>query len=228
MKTSSEGEWTTETALAHLQSVLVVPKDQWNDFSKFHYRNVESICAAAKKAMKDAGIEGSIVFADEVVLVGDLHYLKSLVYFGVVGLEEPVSTSAYARIPVSKKGMDDCQILGAASSYARKYAICGLLAIDDGKSDPDSHDNREDQKKPLRKIPPPKSEEPLTESAIQRNYTGWLNSINATESVHVLDGLLKDNKDLIVKDLGGEGSPFLADLRSDIQTKKRSLAGIQA
>jgi len=140
MATKKE-EWTTETALAHLQKTLVVPKDQWNDFSKFHYRNVESICAAAKKAMCAAEIKGTITFDDDVVLVGEKHYLKATITFKVVG-SDPLQRSAFARIPEQKKGMDDCQILGSASSYGRKYAACAVFAIDDGSSDPDGLDNR--------------------------------------------------------------------------------------
>lgn len=113
--------------LAHIQSTLEAPKGQFNKFGGYKYRSCEDILRALKPLL------GSLVvrITDDIVLVGDRFYVKATAT--ITNGRESISTVAFAREPASKKGADESQITGAASSYARKYALNGLLAIDDTK-----------------------------------------------------------------------------------------------
>lgn len=122
-------------AIAQVQRSVMVPKDKYNEFGRFNYRSFEDIVAALKKPCEDAGI--GFLMSDEIVSVGDRYYVKATV--SVFLTDEPgetFSASAYAREAEHKNGSDDAQVTGMASSYARKYALCGIFAID-GESDPD-------------------------------------------------------------------------------------------
>jgi len=124
--------------LQQIQSRLKAPKSQVNEFGGFKYRSLEDILESAKPILTE--LECSIVIKDKIKQIGDRYYVEAeaLLYGPDMVLIE--STTAYAREPLSKKGMDEAQITGATSSYARKYAVNGLLAIDDTK-DPDTQDN---------------------------------------------------------------------------------------
>jgi len=120
---------TVNDALIHVQSTLKAPKGQWNSFSKFNYRSCEDILVAVKPILKKIG--ASILVNDQPVMVGDRVYIQATV---ILTTEHgSVTTTGYAREPLEKKGMDASQITGTASSYARKYALNGLFAIDDSK-----------------------------------------------------------------------------------------------
>lgn len=127
-------------ALSEIQSKLHAPKNQRNDFGKYNYRNAEGIIAAFKECQN--GNE-SLTLTDSVVVVGERIFLKATATFHCEG--ETVSVDGWAMHAMQKKGMDDAQITGSCSSYARKYALCGLFAIDDSEQDPDSKDNRAKQ-----------------------------------------------------------------------------------
>jgi hypothetical protein len=120
--------------LSKIQQNLKAPKGQFNSFGKYHYRNCEDILEAVKKHLGDC----VLTLSDEVVLVGNRVYVKATAT--IADSENSLSVSAYAREADSKKGMDDSQLTGSTSSYARKYALNGLFAIDDTK-DADSQDN---------------------------------------------------------------------------------------
>lgn len=120
--------------LTEIQQGLSAPKDQRNDFSNFNYRSCESILQALKPLMGDA----LILLTDEIKVFGDRVYVEATAEFHFNG--QVVKVKAYARENLSKKGMDEAQITGSTSSYARKYALNGLLMIDDNK-DADSRDN---------------------------------------------------------------------------------------
>lgn len=122
--------------LKSVQQSIAAPKNQFNKFGNYAYRNCEDILNAFKKVKTDA----SIILSDEIVLVGDRYYIKATASFRLGN--EALFNTAYARESLSKKGMDESQITGTASSYARKYALNGLLAIDDTK-DADDRDNKE-------------------------------------------------------------------------------------
>jgi len=120
--------------LQTIQSRLVAPKSQFNSFGNYKYRNCEDILEALKPLLAETGC--SVVVSDEVVQVGDRFYVKATAYL-FRDNEVIASSQAFAREPLDRKGMDASQITGATSSYARKYALNGLFAIDDSK-DPDS------------------------------------------------------------------------------------------
>lgn len=124
--------------LANVQSALKAPKGQFNKFGGYSYRSAEDILEAVGKIIN--GSPFTLTINDEVVMVGDRYYVKATATFG--DGENFISTSAFAREPQDRKGMDESQITGATSSYARKYALNGLFRIDDGK-DPDATNTHE-------------------------------------------------------------------------------------
>jgi hypothetical protein len=129
--------------LNYIQCNLHAPKNQFNSFSNYNYRSCEDILEGLKPLLKET--ETAIAISDEIVSVEDRIYVKATVILMDCkkdGNKESVSNTAFAREALAKKGMDEAQITGAASSYARKYALNGLFAIDDVK-DPDSKDNRD-------------------------------------------------------------------------------------
>lgn len=115
--------------LLKIQSELKAPKGQYNSFGKYKYRSAEDILEAVKPLLKEHKCH--LTLSDEMVLVGERYYIKATATLSTE--EKNVSTTAYARESESKKGMDESQITGTASSYARKYALNGLFAIDDTK-----------------------------------------------------------------------------------------------
>jgi len=116
--------------LNEIQQKLKVPKGQYNAFAKYHYRNAEDILEAVKPLLGD----NVLIITDEVVQVGDRYYVKATARLTEVAEEETVfEATGWAREELDKKGMDAAQITGAASSYARKYALNGLFCIDDTK-----------------------------------------------------------------------------------------------
>ena len=127
---------TVYQRLQRVQQKLEVPKTLWNDFSKFNYRSAEGILKAVKPLLAEEGL--ALFMRDEVVNVGAFNYVKSTAMLVVEteglspAIDAHIEVSAFAREPLEKKGMDASQISGASSSYARKYALCGLFAIDDG------------------------------------------------------------------------------------------------
>ena len=123
--------------LVEIQAELKAPKSQRNTFGKYNYRSAEDILEAVKPLLKKH--DAKIILSDKPILVGDWHYIEATAKF-VCGDEVEVVT-AYAREPLNKKGMDESQITGTASSYARKYALNGLLLIDDAV-DPDSDSHK--------------------------------------------------------------------------------------
>lgn len=139
-------------ALSRIQKELHVPKGRKNSFGGYNFRNCEDILDAVKKLLPDGY---GVVVSDEIVQVGDRFYVKATAKFGsdlrllltksdgsadapTYLHSDVVTATGWAREAHDKKGMDASQITGAASSYARKYALCGLFAIDDG-NDADSH-----------------------------------------------------------------------------------------
>ena len=120
-----------------IQSKLKAPKGKTNSFGGYKYRSCEDILEAAKPILRELAC--TITLNDDIIQVGDRYYLKATVTLRN-SEGEVEQTTAWAREEETKKGIDASQITGAASSYARKYALCGLFAIDDGK-DADSLNN---------------------------------------------------------------------------------------
>ncbi len=124
--------------LNRIQSSLIAPKGQTNSFGNYKYRSCEDILEVVKPLLKEEDLV--LIISDEVVLVGDRYYVKATASVRSSD-ERTISVTALARESEDKKGMDSAQITGAASSYARKYALNGLFCIDDTK-DADTRDNR--------------------------------------------------------------------------------------
>jgi hypothetical protein len=137
--------------LSRIQSKLKAPKSQYNSFGKYAYRNQEDILEAVKPLLASENLVQTIT--DEMVLVGDRVYVKASVT--ITDGESSVTNSAFAREDSEIKGMSVAQITGAASSYARKYALNGMYAIDDTKdADSTNTHGKEDSKSDSKKEVP--------------------------------------------------------------------------
>ncbi len=138
--------------LIAIQQALKAPKGQYNSFGGYNYRSCEDILEAVKPILAKEKV--ALTISDEIVEVGGRIYVKA-----TATLHDPsdaniiARTSAYAREEESKEGMDAAQLTGATSSYARKYALNGLFAIDDNKDpdDPELSNNVQESKKDARK-----------------------------------------------------------------------------
>ena len=129
--------------LLRVQVELKAPKGQYNSFGKYKYRSCEDILTAVKPLLDKVG--ATITLSDDIFLVGDRFYVKATATFRDVEKGSTITNSALAREDENKKGMDGSQITGTASSYARKYALNGLLLIDDTK-DADTDENHNERK----------------------------------------------------------------------------------
>lgn len=127
--------------LSEIQKQLNAPKNRRNNFGNYNYRSCEDIVEAVKKILPKGC---SLLLRDEIVLIGDRYYVKAEAR--IFSKDGSIEAYAYARESLEKKGMDSAQVTGAASSYARKYALNGLFAIDDS-DDIDAHDHKEEPKK---------------------------------------------------------------------------------
>lgn len=127
--------------LLAIQTKLKAPKGQYNSFGKYSYRSAEDILEAVKPLNAEQGV--LLTITDEIKEVGGRIYVVATATVSD-GTDE-LKVSAFAREPENKKGMDDSQITGATSSYARKYALNGLYAIDDNKdADTDEHKQQQE------------------------------------------------------------------------------------
>lgn len=162
--------------LAKIQQGLKAPKNLWNDYGKYKYRNAESILEAVKPLL--GGLV--LIINDEPMLVGNRYYIKATVT--LTDGKESVSAVAYAREDEQKKGMDGCQLTGSCSSYARKYALNALLMIDDSK---DSDDNSLSPKNPANaedeETPPPSDLKEFIPPAPANVSVGTVNSLPPVE-----------------------------------------------
>lgn len=120
---------------------LKAPKNLYNSFGKYHYRNAEGIMEAVKPLAAKYDLLPNV--SDEIVLIGERYYVKAAAT--ITDGEQEMKAYGYAREAEVKKGQDDSQITGAASSYARKYALNGLYLIDDTK-DADTDEYKQNEK----------------------------------------------------------------------------------
>lgn len=128
--------------LIQIQTELKAPKGQYNSFGKYNYRSCEDILEAVKPLLKELNV--SLTLSDEIANVGDRYYIKAIAT--LTDNESNIAVTAYAREEENKKGMDSMQLTGATSSYARKYALNGLFAIDDNKDSDDPNLNGDNNK----------------------------------------------------------------------------------
>ena len=177
---------TLQEAHVRIQQSLKAPKSQYNSFSKFNYRSCEDILVAVKPLLG----KFALTIDDEVVLIGDRYYIKATARLSggkpdETGRVHAIHTSAFARESLMKKGMDEAQITGSASSYARKYALNGLFAIDDTKDD--DAGKKEEVKKEV------------VSTADMKLISGILQDINNAKDMPVLEKVgaeIKEKKDL--------------------------------
>lgn len=134
--------------LMMIQQELKAPKGQYNSFAKYNYRSCEDILEAVKPlCIKN---NATLLLNDAVQEVSGRFYVVATATLIDTESGDSVSANAYAREPQDKKGMDDSQITGMASSYARKYALNGLFCIDDTK-DADTDEVKRQEQKPVKK-----------------------------------------------------------------------------
>lgn len=129
--------------LQAMQEELKAPKSKYNDFGGFAYRSAEDMYQALKPLCRK--YKTILYLTDSIVNVGDRYYIKATASItDMEGVENVIYSDGWAREALSKRGMDEAQVTGGASSYARKYALCGLFLIDGG-GDPDTleRDNSE-------------------------------------------------------------------------------------
>lgn len=147
----------TET-LSAIQTELSAPKGQFNNFGGYAYRSCEDILEALKPLLKK--YKACVTISDDIVMVGDRVYVKATAT--LTSAEESITATAFAREAEDKKGMDSAQVTGSTSSYARKYALNGLFAIDDNKDLDDQQGNPPTPSKTPQK---PAKTQPIQESA---------------------------------------------------------------
>lgn len=132
--------------LAEIQAQVKAPKGQFNSFGKYNYRSCEDIMEAVKPVINPMGYW--LTVTDQPVEIGGRVYIKATAV--LTNGTDTYSVDGYAREAENKKGMDDSQVTGAASSYARKYALAGLFALDDTK-DADATNNHAEAKQKAQK-----------------------------------------------------------------------------
>lgn len=167
--------------LIEVQKNLKVNKNQFNKFGNYSYRSCEDIIEAVKPLLNEVGLLLNI--KDELVLIGERYYIKATAT--ITDGENEMSSSAYAREPLNKKGMDESQITGASSSYARKYALNGLLAIDDMK-DGDATNTHEKETK-------------LSEKQVNRLFA--IGKTKGVDAVNIKKVILKEYNKNKIEDL---------------------------
>ena len=183
-----------------IQVELKAPKSQRNNFGNYNFRNCEDILEALKPLLLREKM--IIQLSDELVQIGDRFYIKATATLIDTESGEKHSTTSFAREELTKKGMDGSQITGASSSYARKYALNGLLAIDDTKDSDTTNignqNNNTKQTKPTKSKMTPEEEQEKKEKCIK-----WIvNNISKVEEdkqgdvLNNLDLLDLDNLEL--------------------------------
>jgi hypothetical protein len=140
----------SKITLATIQAKIKAPKGQFNKFGNYKYRSAEDIVEAVKPVINELGYY--LILTDYVKIVGDRIYIEATATLS--DGETTYQATGYAREEETKKGMDSSQITGAASSYARKYALNGLFAIDDTKDSDatNTHDDKPVKKEPAKEV----------------------------------------------------------------------------
>lgn len=162
--------------LLEVQTKLKAPKGKYNNFGKYKYRSCEDILEAVKPILAEA--KASVFIQDSLMEMSGRVYVEANAFF--IDIEHPeipqICVTAYAREPLDKKGMDESQITGTASSYARKYALNGLFLIDDVK-DPDSDEYHNESEEKAKKAT---TKAKKTDSSVLDEYVtaGQLQTLN--------------------------------------------------
>lgn len=158
--------------LSEIQRKMKAPKSRYNSFGKYSYRSAEDILEAFKPYEEEYKV--SLVIRDDIVAVGDRVYVKATAQLLDCESPQEASAWAYAREADTKKGMDESQITGTASSYARKYAMNGLFLLDDTKDADTDEYAAQNGKKKLETIP---DEPPLSQNGDKPASAAMLKTI---------------------------------------------------
>ena len=156
--------------LSKIQSELKVPKKRWNNFGEYYHRSCEDILEAAKPICEKYGTV--LLLGDEIMNVGGRNYVRAVAT--LIDREESgespasISTAAVAREEETKKKLDSSQITGSTSSYARKYALGGLFALDDEKDSDETNKGAEPQKATSKRDTPPWEEQAVDKTPRER------------------------------------------------------------
>ncbi|WP_077369686.1 ERF family protein [Anaerosalibacter sp. Marseille-P3206] len=142
--------------LLSIQAELKVPKNQYNSFGNYNYRSCEDILEGLKPLLTE--YKATLTISDEIVQIGDRYYVKATATLADIEKDMCIETTAYAREDESKKGMDLAQVTGSTSSYARKYALNGLFAIDDTKDSDYTNTHGKAKDKPSKPVNNPKTD----------------------------------------------------------------------
>lgn len=178
--------------LLEIQTELKAPKNQHNDFGNYFYRSCEDILEAVKPLCKKHGCV--LTLTDTVKQVGDRYYIEATAILFDVETAEMISSTASAREPQTKKGSDESQITGAASSYARKYALNGLFDIDDTK-------DADGEEKPVTPTSKPFAQKPTTPNPVQpKSINNTVKFISDAQRTRLF-AMAKGHEDIIRKEL---------------------------
>lgn len=216
---TEEKNLTLERRLLLAQQALKAPKGQYNKFGNYRYRSAEDILEALKPVLASFGL--TLYLFDSLELVGDWHYIKATATLtdGV----NSISVNAFAREPQAKKGMDESQITGTASSYARKYALNGMFLIDDNKdADTNEHQNQMNNA--------PQQEQRPKEPDFKADYTMYAHKImelvpgTTMEMVH---GMVSSKTGLDLKVFGEHQREVIGALVAIYKEAKASMQPMQ-
>ena len=171
---------TLRKKLLNIQRDLKAPKGQYNNFGKYSYRNAEDIMEALKPLLADTN---TVCYCKEdyIEYIGERYYLVATIVFADVETDEEITVKARAREEEDKKGMDGSQITGAASSYARKYALSGLFLIDDNKdADSNEYHKQNDQQNPKQQG---QQQQQGNQQAQEQNQVRYIDNIQYQEII---------------------------------------------
>lgn len=181
------------TKLSAIQKELFVPKGQRNDFGKYNYRSCEDILQAVKPICEANGCV--LMISNDMVSINDRIYVQATASLIDLETDTMIKSVAHAREESEKKGMDGSQITGAASSYARKYALAGLFCIDNEKDEDTTNEPDKKEKEEEKKASPTQID------ILKATYTGDnLNKLLETQKVAKIEDIsLKAASEIIDK-----------------------------
>lgn len=156
--------------LMNIQKELKAPKSQYNSFGKYKYRSCEDILESVKPLLEKYKV--TIILTDKLEQIGERYYIRAMAILFDTESDNSIENTAYAREEETKKGMDGSQITGTSSSYARKYALNGLLLIDDTKDADTDEFTKENNKGKTKEEPKEKKITPGQLKVLSKLYTG--------------------------------------------------------
>ena len=156
--------------LMNIQKELKAPKSQYNSFGKYKYRSCEDILESVKPLLEKYKV--TIILTDKLEQIGERYYIRAMAILFDTESDNSIGNTAYAREEETKKGMDGSQITGTSSSYARKYALNGLLLIDDTKDADTDEFTKENNKGKTKEEPKEKKITAGQLKVLSKLYTG--------------------------------------------------------